>query len=72
MVINSNRDTQINKDINNTYTSIINENIFVRSDLHTLIILIELMYIDFVRFDWTRALSPVCFGFVYNSMNFFI
>jgi len=35
------------------------------------IILIELMYIVFVPFDWTRALSPVCFGFVHNSMNFF-
>jgi hypothetical protein len=35
------------------------------------IILIELMYIVFVSFDWTRALSPVCFGFVHNSMNCF-
>jgi hypothetical protein len=35
------------------------------------IILIELMYIVFVPFDWTRALSPVCFGFVHNSTIFF-
>jgi hypothetical protein len=34
------------------------------------IILIELMYIVLVPFDWTRALSPVCFLFVHNSMNF--
>ena len=27
------------------------------------------MYIVFVTFDWTTALSAVCFWFVYNSMN---
>ena len=34
------------------------------------IILIELMYIVFVPFDWTRTLAPVCFWSVHNSMNF--
>ena len=34
------------------------------------IILIELIYIIFVPFDWTRALSPVCFWSIHNSMNF--
>ena len=34
------------------------------------IILIELMYIVLVPFNWTRALSPVCFLFVHSSMNF--
>jgi len=34
-------------------------------------ILIKLMYIVLVPFDWTRALSPVCFLFVHNSMNLF-
>jgi len=29
------------------------------------------MYIVFVPFDWTRVVSPVCFEFVHNSMNFF-
>ena len=33
-----------------------------------MIILIELMYIVFVPFDWRRALSPVRFLFVYNSI----
>ena len=28
---------------------------------HKFIILVELMYIVFVPFDWTRALSRVCF-----------
>jgi hypothetical protein len=28
------------------------------------------MYIVFVPFDWTSTLSPVCFWFVHNSMNF--
>ena len=28
------------------------------------------MYIILVPFNWTRALSPVCFLFVHNSMNF--
>ena len=37
---------------------------------HWRIILIELMYIVFVPFDWTRALSLVCYWFVRNSMNF--
>jgi hypothetical protein len=36
------------------------------------LIVIALMYIVFVPFDWTRALSPVCFWFVHNSMNFSI
>ena len=40
------------------------------SMVYLFIILIELMYIVFVNFDWTRALSPVCFWFVHNSMNF--
>jgi hypothetical protein len=35
------------------------------------IILIELMYMVLVPFDWTRALSSVCFGFIHNSTNFF-
>ena len=39
-------------------------------DMKCTIILIELMYIVLVPFDWTRALSPVCFLFVHNSMNF--
>jgi len=39
--------------------------------VYLFIILIELMYIVFVPFDWTRALSPVCFLSVHNSMNFF-
>jgi hypothetical protein len=39
-------------------------------DMKCTIILIELMYIVLVPFDWTRTLSPVCFLFVYNSMNF--
>jgi hypothetical protein len=34
------------------------------------IIHIELMYIAFVPFDWTRELSPVCFCSVHNSMSF--
>ena len=36
------------------------------------IILIELMYmyIVLVPFNWTRALSPVCFLFVHSSINF--
>jgi len=25
-----------------------------------------------VSFDWTRALSPVCFLFIHNSMNFYV
>ena len=40
-------------------------------DMKCTIILIELMYIVLVPFDWTRALSPVCFLFVHNSMNHF-
>ena len=28
------------------------------------------MHVVFVPFDWTRALSPVCFWSVHNSMNF--
>jgi hypothetical protein len=31
------------------------------SMVYLFIILIELMYMVFVNFDWTRALSPVCF-----------
>ena len=27
------------------------------------------MYIVLVPFDWTRALSPVCFLFVHNSIE---
>jgi hypothetical protein len=38
--------------------------------VYKLIIIIELMYIVLVPFDWTRALSPFCFLFVHNSMNF--
>ena len=37
--------------------------------VYKLIILIELMYIVLVPFDWTRALSPICFLFVHNSMT---
>ena len=40
------------------------------SMVYLFIILIELMYMVFVNFDWTRALSPVCFWFVHSSMNF--
>ena len=29
------------------------------------------MYIVFVPFDWTRALSPICFWSIHNSMNFY-
>ena len=39
---------------------------------HKFIILVELMYIVFVPFDWTRALSRVCFWFVHNFMNFYV
>ena len=42
------------------------------SDWYCSIILAELMYIVFVSFDWTRALSRVCFWFVHTSMNFFV
>jgi nuclear pore complex protein Nup37 len=28
------------------------------------------MFIVLMPFDWTRALSPDCFWFVHNSMNF--
>ena len=40
------------------------------SMVYLFIILIELMYMVFVNFDWTRALSPVCFWFVHSPMNF--
>jgi hypothetical protein len=40
-------------------------------DGHGRIVLIELMYIVVMPFDWTIALSPVWFWFVHNSMNLF-
>ena len=40
--------------------------------VHALIIIVELMYIVFVPFDWKRTLSRVCVWFVHNSMNFFV
>jgi len=42
-----------------------------QNTFYFIIILIELMYIVFVPFDWTRALLSVCFRFAHHSMNFF-